>query len=123
MKYVLVIYETDSAFDARLEGADSDYIGAWRAYYRAIADAGVFVGGAPLKDVATATTVRRREGQRLVQDGPFADAKERLGGFMVLELPSLDAALDWAARCPAAASGAVELRPMDEQTHDTILEP
>lgn len=123
MKYVLLIYETDPDFDARREGADSEYIGAWRAYYRAIADAGIFVGGAPLKDVATATTVRRREDRRLVQDGPFADTKERLGGFMVLELPSLDAALDWAARCPAAASGAVELRPMDERTHDTIVGP
>jgi hypothetical protein len=59
----------------------------------------------------TGTTVRLKEGKRRVQDGPFADTKEQLGGFTILELPSLDAALDWAARCPAASIGAVEVRP------------
>jgi hypothetical protein len=58
-----------------------------------------------------------------VQDGPFAEAKEELGGFMIVEAPSLDAALEWAARCPAAASGALEVRPMDVGIHDTIVAP
>jgi hypothetical protein len=72
----------------------------------------VLVGGNPLQAPETATTVRIKDGKRNVQDGPFADTKEQLGGFTILELPSLDAALDWAARCPAASSGAVEVRPV-----------
>jgi hypothetical protein len=80
-------------------------------------------GGAPLKDVATATTVRLREGRRHVQDGPFAEGKEELGGFILLDAPSLDAALEWAARCPAAASGAIEVRPIDVDFHARFLEP
>jgi hypothetical protein len=74
----------------------------------------VRVGGNPLPPGSTGTTVRLRGGQRQVQDGPHADTKEQLGGYIILELPSLDAALDWAARCPAAAAGAVEIRPISD---------
>src|SRR5262245_65882390 len=122
MKYVMVIYETPTNIEAREMGAESPYIGAWRAYYQALTKAGVYVGGAPLKEAATSTMVRVRNGKRHVQDGPFAEAKELLGGFMILDCPSLDAALDWAARCPAAATGALEVRPMDVEIHDTIVE-
>jgi hypothetical protein len=73
---------------------------------------GVYVGGDALHLPETGTTVRRTEGKRHVQDGPYANTKEQLAGFAVLELPSLDEALDWAARCPAAAAGAVEVRPL-----------
>ena len=121
MKFVMLVHETPANLEARAQGRESPYIGAWRAYYQAMVEAGVYVGGAPLKGVATSTTVRMRSGKRHVQDGPFAEAKEQLGGFMILELPSLDAALDWAARCPAAASGLLEVRPMDVDTHDTIV--
>ena len=86
--------------------------GAWRAYYKALLEAGIYVGGDPLGVPETGTTVRFKEGKRRVQDGPFADTKEQLGGFIILDLPSLDAALDWAARCPAASVGAVEVRPL-----------
>jgi hypothetical protein len=58
-----------------------------------------------------------------VQDGPFAEAKEELGGFQILELPSLDAAIEWAARCPAAAHGALEIRPIDVDYLDSIVRP
>jgi len=58
---------------------------------------------------------RLKDGKRRVQDGPFADTKEQLGGFTILELPSLDEALDWAARCPAASAGAVEVRPLSPE--------
>jgi hypothetical protein len=121
MKFVLVIYESPANFDARHDANRSRYVGAWRAYYKALVDAGVYVGGAPLKEVATATTVRLKDGKRHVQDGPFAEGKEQLGGFILLELPSLDAALDWAARCPAASSGALEVRPMEDGLHDAIV--
>ena len=123
MKYVVVIHETPANLEARRKAEKSAYVGAWRAYYKALVEAGVYVGGAPLKEVATATTVRVRDGSRLVQDGPYAEAKEQLGGFMILDVSSLDAALDWAARCPAAATGALEVRPMDVDMHDTIVAP
>jgi hypothetical protein len=121
MKYVMVIYESGANLAARQAGKENPYIAAWRTYYQALVEAGAYVGGAPLKEVATSTTVRVRNGKRQVQDGPYAEAKEQLGGFMILELSSLDAALDWAARCPAAATGALEVRPMDVVIHDTIV--
>jgi hypothetical protein len=79
------------------------------------------VGGDRLDSVSTATTVRVRDGKTVTTDGPYAETKEQLGGFLILELPSLDAALDWAARCPAAATGVLEVRPMDVTLHDTIV--
>lgn len=118
MKYIIVIFEDPRDLEAR--GGDA-YIGAWRAYSKALVASGAYVGGAPLKDASTATVVRMRDGRRQVQDGPFAEAKEQLGGFIILDVPSLDAVLEWAARCPAAARGAVEVRPMDVQTHETIV--
>lgn len=69
------------------------------------------VGGAALQPPSAATTVRQQNGKQHVQDGPYADTKEQLGGYFVIEVPDLDKALEWAARCPAAAAGAVEVRP------------
>ncbi len=69
------------------------------------------VGGAGLEPPYRATTIRQQHGQRHVQDGPYAEAKEQLGGYYVLEVPDLDKALEWAARCPAASTGVVEVRP------------
>ena len=123
MKYVMLVYETPPELESRKDPKHDPYVAAWRAYYKALVAAGVYVSGEPLKDVATATTVRLRDGRRHVQDGPFADAKEQLGGFTILDVPSLDAALEWAARCPATASGAVEVRPIDIDFHATVVEP
>ena len=123
MQYVVLIYETPKDFESRGADRNHPYIAAWRAYYKALLGAGVYVGGAPLQDVGTATTVQLKEGRRRVQDGPFAEAKEQLGGFMILDLPSIDEALEWAARCPAAATGAVEVRPVDAASHDSIVAP
>jgi hypothetical protein len=109
---MMLIYETGADFDARTNEKQEMFWGAWRAYHKAMVDAGVYIGGNPLQPGATATTVRLNSGKRHVQDGPYADTKEQLGGYIILELPSLDAALDWAARCPAAANGAVEVRPL-----------
>jgi hypothetical protein len=116
MQFALLIYESPEAFAIRSNDGNDPYTGAWRAYYKALVDAGIYVGGDPLEVPETATTVRLKEGKRRVQDGPFADTKEQLGGFTILELPSLDAALDWAARCPAASAGAVEVRPLAPAT-------
>ncbi len=112
MQFALLIFESPEAFAARNGDETDSYLGAWRAYHKALVEAGVYVGGEPLASPETGTTVRLKEGKRHVQDGPFADTKEQLGGFTILELPSLDAALDWAARCPAASIGAVEVRPL-----------
>jgi hypothetical protein len=115
MQFALLIFESPEAFAARNADETDAYLGAWRAYYKALVEAGIYVGGNPLQGPETGTTVQLKEGKRLVQDGPFADTKEQLGGFTILELPSLDAALDWAARCPAASAGAVEVRPLSPE--------
>ena len=123
MRYIMLIYETPADFASRVPDESERYVAAWRTYHRALVEAGAYVNGAPLKDGDTATTIRVKGGQRHVQDGPFAESKDQLGGFMILDFDSLDAALEWAARCPAAATGAVEVRPMDVVLHETISRP
>jgi hypothetical protein len=120
MQFALLIYETPKAFATRKTDESDPYLGAWRVYYKALVEAGVYVGGDPLELPETGTTIRVKEGKRRVQDGPYADTKEQLAGLLVLELPSLDAALEWAARCPAAAMGAVEVRPLAPEAKTRI---
>ena len=122
MQFALLIYESAEAFSTRTKDETDPYTGAWRAYYKTLVDAGIYVGGDPLQVPETGTTLRIKEGKRLVQDGPYADTKEQLGGLIVLELPSLDAALDWAARCPTASAGAVEIRPLAPDTKRRVTE-
>jgi hypothetical protein len=121
MQFALLIYESPEAFAARNGDGTDSYTGAWRAYHKAIVESGAYLAGDPLQVPETGTTVRVKEGKRRVQDGPFADTKEQLGGFIVMELPSLDAALDWAARCPATALGAVEVRPLAPECKRRIM--
>src|SRR5258708_26227672 len=116
------MHDSPDAFAASNRDKTHPYTAAWRAYYKALVEAGIYVGGDPLQAPETGTTVRLNEGKRRVQDGPFADTKEQLGGFTVLELPSLDAALEWAARCPAASSGVVEVRPLATELKRRIEE-
>lgn len=123
MQYVFLIYESPRDLGARANADTEPYIAAWRAYHKALTAAGAYVSGAPLRDPGTATTVRLANAKRQVQDGPFVEAKQELGGFMIVDFPSLDAALEWAARCPAAERGAVEVRPADVELHDTIVRP
>jgi hypothetical protein len=82
------------------------------AYARQAREAGVMTGGAPLAPATAATSVRMRDGERLIADGPFAETKEVLGGFFELECTNLDEALDWAARIPGARYGTIEVRPV-----------
>jgi hypothetical protein len=121
MQFALLIYESPEAFEIRHNDGTDSYTGAWRAYHKALVEAGIFVGGDPLQVPETGTTVRIKDGKRHVQDGPYADTKEQLGGFTILELPSLDVALEWAARCPAASVGAVEVRPLAPDTKHRIV--
>jgi hypothetical protein len=113
MKYAVLVYETPAEIAAREDPERvSGYWAAYTAYSKALGDAGVAAGGAGLQAPAVATTVRLRGGQRQVQDGPFADTKELLGGLFIIDVPDLDAALMWAARCPAASTGSIEVRPV-----------
>lgn len=110
MHHVLMFVEPQSEFDKR-EGPDAPaYWGAWSAYIGAMREAGVMVSGNGLQPPATAVTLRGANGRRTVQDGPFADAREMIGGYVVIDVPDVDAALAWAARSPAAEHGAVEVR-------------
>jgi hypothetical protein len=112
MKYTILVYETAHEMGARAdERRQPAYWGAYRAYTQALQQAGIMTGGSGLQPPSVGTTLRQRDGKRQVQDGPYADTKEQLGGFYEIDVPDLDTALDWAARCPAAATGAVEVRP------------
>jgi hypothetical protein len=120
MHYALLIYESTDAFERRGNEANAGYVAAWRNYYQSLVESGCYVGGDPLRQPDMGTTVRMREGRRQVQDGPYANTKEQLGGFILLDLPSLDAALEWAAKCPAALDGAIEVRPLARDMKQTI---
>ena len=90
----------------------SQTIAAYRAYSGALRAAGAFVAGEQLHATSAATTVRTAGGKTKVLDGPYAEAKEQLAGFYVVEAPDLDAAVAWAARCPGAEGGVMEVRPI-----------
>jgi hypothetical protein len=122
MQYAMLVYETPEAFASRKNADDDPYLGAWRAYHKALIEAGIYIDGNPLQLPDTGTTVRLKDGRRQIQDGPYASTKEQLAGFSILELPSLDAALEWAARCPAASAGAVEIRPLAPEAKRRITE-
>ena len=112
MNYTVLIYEGPGDFAARTDPQKKEtYWASWPPYLKALRDAGVFVSGAGLQPPESATTVKLRDGQRLVQDGPYADTKEQLGGLVVIDVPDLDTALDWAARCPRSPERVVEVRP------------
>jgi hypothetical protein len=112
MQYMILNYVKPNGF-AGTGNPDTDVEGpAWGAYTKAMMDAGVMVGGNALHPTSTATTVRMIKGKRDVHDGPFAETKEHLGGYYIIDVPNLDAALEWAARNPAASTGCVEVRPV-----------
>lgn len=111
MRYTLLFYSNEADF---AEYTPADWGELKAAYGKYIADlnqAGVFVDTDWLQPTQTATTLSLRGGTKRVQDGPFADTKESLGGYMVIRVPDLDAALAWAEKCPAAKTGTVEIRP------------
>ncbi|WP_459948846.1 YciI family protein [Denitratisoma sp. agr-D3] len=112
MQYTIAIYETPEGFASRTDPAlAQDYWSGTMHYLAALKEAGVFVGGAGLQGPETATTIRFQDGKHLVQDGPFIDVKEQLGGFFIIRADNLDAALKWAARFPPRPGVVVEVRP------------
>jgi hypothetical protein len=113
MQFMLILNETADEFSRRTDPEQSgEYWGGWNAFIGAMAQAGVIVKGDGLQGPHAATTLRIRDGKRVVQDGPFADTKEQLGGYFVIEAPDLDAALEWAAKAPSALTASVEVRPV-----------
>ena len=112
MKYLLMIYGNEAAEAAAPQAALTQMHSAYMAYSQALVQAGVMAGGERLKPSAMATRVRMAAGKTEVLDGPYADSKEQLGGFYMIEVPDLDQALSWAARCPGAQNGVMEVRPV-----------
>jgi len=111
MKYALLVYQPQETSDRR---DDAMIIAAGRAYVAALQEAGILVGGAVLESPQVATTVTVRDGKRQVHDGPYAETKEFLASFGIIDVPDLDAALEWAARHPAASNSSIEIRPLLE---------
>ncbi|HEX7745957.1 MAG TPA: YciI family protein [Micromonosporaceae bacterium] len=115
MKYMLLIHgaeDADGASDVPAGPSFED----WQVYDKAVKDAGIWVSGHALADLVTATTVRVDPATErpVITDGPFAESREVLGGYYVIDVPDLDAALDWAVRCPGARAGSVVVRPVAE---------
>ena len=114
MRYMLMFHEREAEVAAQRDNPEraGPYWDAWNAYIGALYPTGIVLRGDALLPPSAATTVRLEGGNRLVQDGPVAATKEQLGGYVVIEVPDLDAALSWAARSPAATYGATEVRPV-----------
>jgi hypothetical protein len=115
VKYVILIYDESTA-DPEAAPPDPEVwaqtMAEYDAYTQALTKAGIHLGGEALQPHATATTVRIRDGNTMTTDGPFAETKEGLGGFYLIDVGDLDEALDWAARCPGARYGSIEVRPV-----------
>ena len=112
MQYMLLIYGDERAAEGVPREQMTETINAYMAYTQALHDAKVWVASNRLRPTSTATAVRSKDGQNKVIDGPFAETKEQLGGYYLIDVPDLDAALSWAERCPGARYGTVEVRPI-----------
>jgi len=112
MQYIVLIYGSEKGWSSMAKEGIEQMYAEYRKYSEDLAKAGVMRGGSELKPTSTATTVRVRGGKRQVTDGPFAETKEQLGGFYLIDVPNLESALDWAAKCPSAKDGSIEVRPL-----------
>lgn len=112
MKYILLIYGDEASWDAMSAAEQQAAYEAHGAYSDELEKAGVMRGGYELKPVSTATTLRFTNGKATTVDGPFAETKEQLGGYYLIEVDNLEQAMEWAAKMPAMTSGAVEVRPL-----------
>jgi hypothetical protein len=112
MKFILMAYVNETAWPKLSKGEQEQGVAAYMAYVEAMTKAGVLAGSNRLQPSATSTTVRVAGGKPQVLDGPYVDSKEQLGGYFLIDVADLDAAISWAARCPAAGHGVVEVRPL-----------
>lgn len=112
MQYLLMLYSDESGWANMKPAEQEQAMGAYQAYTEALSKAGVLVGSNRLRPISTATTVRVANGKTQVLNGPYPDSKEQLGGYYLIDVPDLDAAISWSARCPGASHGIVEVRPV-----------
>lgn len=112
MQYLLMIHSDEKAMQTAPKEAVGPMIAAYGAYTTALKEAGAYIGGERLHPSATATVVRAKDGKTQVLNGPYAEIKEQLAGYYLIEAADLDAAIAWAARCPGASVGAIEVRPI-----------
>ena len=112
MQYMLAVYGDERTAESTPREQMTEIVSAYMAYTKALQDAKVLVASNRLRPTSAATTVRTIDGQTKVLDGPFAETKEQLGGYYLIDVPDLDAALNWAKRCPAARYGSIEVRPI-----------
>jgi hypothetical protein len=114
MKYLLLIYTQESHEAAMTKEEQDTYMGGYFAFTKETRDRNLFEGGEALQSISTATTVRVRDGQTVITDGPFAETKEQLGGYYLLNCKDLDEAIEMAAKIPGATHGSIEIRPIVE---------
>ena len=114
MKYLLMIYGNEAAMESATPEMVRQMSTPYAAYTEAMKKAGAWIGGERLQPTGTATSVRIANGQTRVLDGPYADTKEQLGGYYVIQAADMDEALSWATRCPGANHGTIEVRPIWE---------
>jgi hypothetical protein len=114
MKYLLMVYGSEQGMRALSKDTMDQALAAYGAYTEALKKAGVYTGSNRLRPTNSGSTVRVADGKTQVLDGPYAETKEQLGGYFLIDVPNLDAALSWAARCPGASHGSVEVRPIWE---------
>ena len=114
MKYMLLLYSAPDAGPAPDSPEGQEELGRWFAVTEQLAEAGVLVAGDALQPTTTATTLRERDREVVLTDGPFAETKEILGGYYLIDVPDLDAATEWAGKMPLAPYGSVEIRPIQE---------
>lgn len=112
MQYLLMIYSNEAGMQSAGKAETEQMLAAYGAYSEAMRKSGVVVGGQRLQASSTATTVRVADGKTKVLNGPYAETREQLGGYFLIDVPDLDAALSWAARCPGASHGVIEVRPI-----------
>lgn len=112
MQYILMTYVPEDGWTRLTAAQQAEGVAAYKAYSEALTQAGALIGMNRLQPSSSATTVRRAKDKIQVLDGPYAESKEQLGGYFIIEAETLDAALEWAARCPAAEHGIVEVRPL-----------
>ena len=122
MKYMLMDYVREVGWTELPKEEQKQWLGAYTAYLEAMANAGVLKGTQGLMPTSTATTVRVVDGKTQVLDGPYADSKEQFAGFHIIDVPDLDAAIAWAARCPTSLHGIVEVRPVREGSDDPVIQ-
>ncbi|HTV07017.1 MAG TPA: YciI family protein [Acidobacteriaceae bacterium] len=115
MQYLLLLYANEAGWNQMTPAQQKQGVAAYMAYGEALTAAGILKGSNRLQPIATATTVRNVDGKPQVLDGPYVDSKEQLGGYFLIDVPDLDSAISWAARCPGASHGSIEVRPVWER--------